>query len=199
MIPRVPGIDLAPAPAPSLSIDSPMPEKLRGCGGWPPLVPPRPLRSRLMGGLGTLLADLSLRCHQLSHSPLISRLTNGRESLPSAGITRLQRYCGPFRHPAWPGLPLTGCRLARARHLAGFPALRLLPSSMHATASTPAKPTGARVAGFPTVASLPRDSGGSAFAWPVSRPARRSPALRPARSLNRPRRRVPSKCFSPCC
>jgi hypothetical protein len=33
-------------------------------------------------------------------------------SLPSIGVTRLPRYYGPLRHPAWPGLSLTGFRLA---------------------------------------------------------------------------------------
>src|SRR6516164_6907683 len=31
--------------------------------------------------------------------------------LPSTGITRLPRYCGPLRHPSAPGLSLTGVRL----------------------------------------------------------------------------------------
>ena len=32
-------------------------------------------------------------------------------SLPSAGVTRLQRYYEPLRHPTAPGLSLTGVRL----------------------------------------------------------------------------------------
>ena len=40
----------------------------------------------------------------------------------------------------------------------------------------------------PVAGSLPRNNGGSASASSFSRPARRSLALRPARSLNRPRR-----------
>ena len=40
----------------------------------------------------------------------------------------------------------------------------------------------------PVAGSLPRDPGGSASALTFSRPARRSLALRPARSLSRPRR-----------
>ena len=66
--------------------------------------------------------------------------------------------------------------------------LRPIPSSTRAAAITPAEPVGARVARFPTAGSLPRYSGGSASALPVSRPARRSTSLRPAWSLNRPRR-----------
>ena len=51
---------------------------------------------------------------------------------------------------------------------------------MRATAITPAEPAGARVVRFPADGSLPRETGGSASALSVSRPARRSLALRPA-------------------
>ena len=108
--------------------------------------------------------------------------------LPSAGITRLPRYYGPLRHPARPDLALAGCRLTCATPPAGLPVLRPFPASMRAAATTPAEPVGAPVARFPTAGSLPRFSGGSASALPVSRPARRSLALRPVWSLNRPRR-----------
>ena len=81
---------------------------------------------------------------------------------------------GPLRHPVRPDLALTGRRLARAAPPAGLPVLRSSPSSMRAAAITPAEPVGARVAHFPTAGSLPRYSGGSASALPVSRPARRS-------------------------
>ena len=66
--------------------------------------------------------------------------------------------------------------------------LRPFPSSMHDAANTPAETVGACVARFPTVGSLPRMIGGSASALLVSRPARRSLALRPTCSLSRPRR-----------
>ena len=78
----------------------------------------------------------------------------------------------------------------------GLPVLPPSPSSMRAAATTPAEPAGARVALFPTDGSLPRYSGGSASALPVSRPARRSLALRPACSLSHPGRPVTPKCFS---
>ena len=54
---------------------------------------------------------------------------------------------------------------------------------------------GAHVARFPVGGSLRRYPAGSASALSVSRPARRSLVLRPACSLNRPWRPVPSKCF----
>jgi len=69
---------------------------------------------------------------------------------------------------------------------------------MRAAATTPAEPAGARVVRFPADGSLPRETGGSASALSVSRPARRSLALRPAWSLSRPRRPFLSKCFRRC-
>ena len=76
--------------------------------------------------------------------------------------------------------------------------LRPLSSSMRAAANTPAEPVGARVTRFPTGISLPRYQGGSASASCLSRPARRSLALRPAWSLSRPGRPVASECFRRC-
>ena len=90
--------------------------------------------------------------------------------------------------PCRANLTLAGCRLARATPPAGLPVLRPIPSSIHATANTPAEPVGARVARFPTAGSLPRFNGGSASAVRVSRPARRLLALWPVWSLSRPRR-----------
>src|SRR4029077_1961057 len=46
--------------------------------------------------------------------------------LPSAGITRLQRYYWPLRHPSAPGLSLTGVRLIIPDHALGLPVLRAL-------------------------------------------------------------------------
>src|SRR6266568_7329061 len=47
-------------------------------------------------------------------------------SLPSTGITRLQRYYEPLRHPRAPSLSLTGFRLVTADHALGLPVLRTL-------------------------------------------------------------------------
>src|SRR5207245_2898795 len=47
-------------------------------------------------------------------------------SLPSTGVNRLQRYCGPLRHPRAPGLSLAGVRLIIADHALGLPVLRAL-------------------------------------------------------------------------
>ena len=47
-------------------------------------------------------------------------------SLPSTGITRLQRYYEPLRHPRAPSLSLTGFRLVLADHALGLPVFRTL-------------------------------------------------------------------------
>ena len=101
--------------------------------------------------------------------------------LPSPGITRLQRYYGPLRHPRAPGLTLTGCQLTHALdHALGLPVLRLSSSFMHAVATTPAEPSGCASLASPQDSGLPRILGGSASASSFSRPAQRSLALRPA-------------------
>src|ERR1700680_3775198 len=46
--------------------------------------------------------------------------------LPSTGITRLQRYCEPLRHPSTPRPSLTGVWLIIPDHALGFPVLRAL-------------------------------------------------------------------------
>src|SRR5712691_5227011 len=45
-------------------------------------------------------------------------------SLPSTGVTRLQRYYEPLRHPRAPDLSLAGLRLVLADHALGLPVLR---------------------------------------------------------------------------
>src|ERR1700689_5223675 len=47
-------------------------------------------------------------------------------SLPSTGVTRLQRYYEPLRHPRAPGLSLAGVRSIIADHALGLPVLRTL-------------------------------------------------------------------------
>jgi len=46
--------------------------------------------------------------------------------LPSAGITRLHRYCRPLRHPRAPRPSLAGVRLVILHHAMGLPVLRAL-------------------------------------------------------------------------
>ena len=47
-------------------------------------------------------------------------------SLPSPGVTRLKRYCGPLRLPRAPGLSLAGVRLIIPDRALGSPVLRTL-------------------------------------------------------------------------
>src|SRR6476620_8308790 len=69
-------------------------------------------------------------------------------SLPSTGITRLQRYYEPLRHPKAPGLSLTGLRLVVAdRAFVRFPCV-------HAAATTPAQRLDVSLRSFHS--SLPR-------------------------------------------
>ena len=82
-----------------------------------------------------------------------------------------------------------GSRWARAHHRQGFPCCIRPP----ARACRRHYPGGGdrcfvppSALAYPVAGSLPRNVGGSASALSVSRPARRSLALRPARSLNRP-------------
>src|SRR5256885_8185293 len=63
-------------------------------------------------------------------------------SLPSTGVTRLQRYYEPLRHPKAPSLSLAGFRLVIADHAMGLPVLRTF-SCVHAVATTPAQRLGA--------------------------------------------------------
>jgi hypothetical protein len=49
-------------------------------------------------------------------------------SLPSTGVTRLQRYYEPLRHPIAPGLSLAGVRLIIANDALGLPVFRALSS-----------------------------------------------------------------------
>ena len=119
---------------------------------------------------------------------------------------------GSFPPPALPGIRGTaspsatlparsaprGVPVGMCAPPTGLPVLLPPPSSMRAAATTPAEPAGAYVAHFPARGSLPRKTGGSDSALRVSRPARRSLALRPVWSLGRPRRPVSPKCFRLC-
>jgi hypothetical protein len=119
--------------------------------------------------------------------------------LPSTGITRRRRYYAPIRHPGRPGLSLTGVRLRVTRpHRLGFPVLRCSPCT-DMPSSLPRWPAGSDRSGnrvfqpFPLLASgcgLPHLSARSASTLVVSRPARRSLALRPACSLHRQKRHI---------
>ena len=102
--------------------------------------------------------------------------------LPSAGITRPQRYYGPLRHPAAPGLSLTGVRLAIPDHATGLPVLRAPPlcaCCRHYPGTATGGPT---LLVPPVVSAFPGMAARSACASSFSRLTQRSLALRPAHS-----------------
>ena len=103
-------------------------------------------------------------------------------SLPSTGITRLQRYYEPLRHPKAPGLSLTGLRLVVADRALGLPVLRTL-SLCTCCRHYPGAATGRLFRSFhPAVSAFPEVAVGSACTSTFSRLARRSLELRPAHS-----------------
>src|SRR6202035_4647114 len=103
--------------------------------------------------------------------------------LPSTGITQLQRYCGPLRHPSAPSLSLTGVRLIIPDHASGFPVLRAL-SLCTCCRHYPGAADGAcsSLENHPSVSAFPDSTFGSACTSSFSRFAQRSLALRPAHS-----------------
>ena len=102
--------------------------------------------------------------------------------LPSTGVTRLQRYCEPLRHPTAPDLSLAGIRLVIPDHASRLPVLRTL-SLCTCCRHYPGAATGRLFRSFhPAVSAFPDRVVGSACASTFSRFARRSLALRPAHS-----------------
>ena len=102
--------------------------------------------------------------------------------LPSTGITRLQRYYGPLRHPSAPGLSLTGVRLIIPDHARGLPVLRAL-SLCTCCRQYPGAAAGRNPrSSHPAVSAFPDSAVGSACTSTFSELARRSLALRPAHS-----------------
>src|ERR1035438_10308073 len=77
-------------------------------------------------------------------------------SLPSTGVTRLQRYCEPLRHPRAPSLSLAGFRLVIADHALGLPVFRRFPC-VHAAASPPVWLLGVAWLIPPSRITLPRN------------------------------------------
>jgi hypothetical protein len=106
--------------------------------------------------------------------------------LPSTGVTRLPRYYGPVRLPRRPGLSLAGVRLVLRPPLGVSRVACALPVPT-CRRHYPGGITG-EGGSFPERtrdSGLPHPFAGSAPTFPVSRPAQRSLALRPAGSRNR--------------
>src|SRR5262249_49144564 len=101
-------------------------------------------------------------------------------SLPSPGVTRLQRYDEPLRLPTAPSLSLAGIRWIIPDHAVGSPVLRTL-SLCTCCRHYPGAADGRMIfARNPAVSAFPERVIGSACASSFSRLARRSLALRPA-------------------
>ena len=106
-------------------------------------------------------------------------------SLPSTGITRLQRYYEPLRHPKAPGLSLTGLRLVVADRALGLPvfrALSLCTCRRHYPGAASERLNVSLRSFHPDVSVFPDRVVGSTCALSFSRIVRRSLALRPAHS-----------------
>ena len=103
--------------------------------------------------------------------------------LPSTGITRLQRYYEPLRHPRAPGLSVTGVRLVVPDHALGLPVLRCA-FLVYVLSPLPRRSHWRYCLAHPSSRCQPSPKGsvGSACASSFSRLARRSLALRPAHS-----------------
>ena len=102
--------------------------------------------------------------------------------LPSPGVTRLQRYYKPLRHPTVPSLSLTGVWLVIPDRALGLPVLRAL-SLCTCCRQYPGAATGRRLrSSHLAVSAFPEIAVGSACTSSFSRLARRSLALRPAHS-----------------
>jgi hypothetical protein len=121
----------------------------------------------------------------IPRSVVASRVRLQLRPLPSAGVTRFPQYlwASPPPHTALPDsheLPVDPFAVT-----AGASRVASGPRCLHAVANTPAglmKP----VRSYCSIGvGLPRPKGGSAPASPVSRPAQRSLALRPACSPSR--------------
>ena len=127
-------------------------------------------------------------CRPHRQSPILGSFESVPEVrvLSSAGITRPHRSYDPVRLP--PGPPCSPrrwrCDLRPERASPDYPDhLSNVPCPIPRWIGT-----GAYVGCFPIPRGLPRFPGGSASTISLSRPAQTSLALRPAGSLNRPRR-----------
>src|SRR3954468_561259 len=144
------------------------------------------LRLRLEIQLSLKRPDAVRCCQAHRQSPILRLVESTPEVrvLPSAGITRPQRYRDPVRHPPGPP-PDSSVEATTLAHDGPPPITRFtLPTCR---AHYPDGPERVHLSvASPSHAGLPRYSGGSASITSLSRPARASLALRPARLLNRP-------------
>src|SRR3954465_15029016 len=144
------------------------------------------LRLRLEIQLSLKRPDAVRCCQAHRQSPILRLVESTPEVrvLPSAGITRPQRYRDPVRHPPGPP-PDSDVEATTLAHDGPPPITRFtLPTCR---AHYPDGPERVLLSvASPSHAGLPRYSGGSASITSLSRPARASLALRPAGFFARP-------------
>ncbi len=130
---------------------------------------------------------VSERCPELLGCPISRSFATScvcleLRPLPSPGVTRLQRYYKPLRHPTAPSLSLAGVWLVIPDHAMGFPVLRAL-SLCACCRQYPGAAAGRGLrSSHPAVSAFPEIAVGSACTSTFSRLAQRSLALRPAHS-----------------
>jgi hypothetical protein len=140
---------------------------------------------------------VSERCSELIGRPISRSFTTScvyleLRPLPSPGVTRLQRYYKPLRHPTAPSLSLAGVWLVIPDHALGLPVLRAL-SLCACCRHYPGAAAGRRPrSSHPAVTAFPDNVVGSACTSSFSRLAQRSLALRPAHS----RRHLYVTCYT---
>src|SRR5258707_15169875 len=140
-----------------------------------------PLQSRATPSAASEPSSELIGC-PISRSLTTSCVCLELRSLPSASVTRLQRYCEPLRHPRTPGLSLAGVRLVIPDHALGLPVLRAL-SLCTCCRQYPGVAAGRSLrSSTPAVSAFPDMAVGSAYTSSFSRLTRRSLALRPAHS-----------------
>src|SRR5262245_13503773 len=153
------------------------------------------LRLRLAIELPLKAPDFIWRYQAHRQSPSLTIFESAPEVrvLRSSGITRPQRSNDPVRLPLQPPPEATLRPLLSPQ--TGLP---LQPRTTLPTcrAHYPGGPSGCACRLLPRSCSLPHMAGGSASALSLSRPAQALLALRPAESLNRPRRPL-SRGFDP--
>src|SRR5208337_4261896 len=127
---------------------------------------------------------VSERCSELIGRPISRSLTTScicleLRLLPSPGVTRLQRYYKPLRHPTAPSLSLAGVWSVIPDLALGLPVLRAL-SLCACCRHYPGAAAGRRLrSSHPAVTAFPENVVGSACTSTFSRLAQRSLALRP--------------------
>ena len=136
-----------------------------------PLVEPDVQISRIRLSDKASIRRLTIRCSTVTPSvvPGSCREFSGNQSpsrrhllrcpelrlLPSTGITRLQRYYGPLRHPQCARPVPHGRPVGSCSHAKGLPVLHRSSCCTHAVTNTPVDPWERSSLAFPQVSAFP--------------------------------------------